>query len=563
MRRLRLPLLAVASGLLTALALPLAVPYGSLREVDPAGHLELLAWVGLVPALVALIGARRTRGAAALGLLAGFTYFWVAIWWVSHAMTAFGGLPAVAALPALALLVLYMAGHWALLFAVAHRIRARLGWPLHLHLPPAWAAAELLRNYLFSGFPWADLGYTQVRTLPVAQLAAVTGVYGVAALVAAVNAALAEAWVARRAGGGWRWRPVAAVGALVALVVAGGTWHLRGVRAAMAAAPSVRVGVVQPNVDQSTKNAARENAAYILGRLVPPTLEADRRGADLVAWPEAAYPLYVPPGITSFDDPEAGLPRLARAHLLMGVATLERLRGDGGELHYRVGNEQFLLTPELERLGSYRKHHLVPFGEYVPSIVKTLLPFVDKVVPSVAAVAPGSELRVLAFTPRPGAATPAALAPAEPVRLAPLICFDAIFPEVARAFAAQQPAPDLLVNATNDAWYGYSSGPYQFLAIVRMRAIETGRAVIRPAYAGVSAVILPTGELAPGWLEVGPVDPDLAPRLDEPPGLLVTDVPRLQGRTLYTRLGDLFAWACVAATLAALGLALRRRRPAA
>jgi apolipoprotein N-acyltransferase len=138
-----------------------------------------------------------------------------------------------------------------------------------------------------------------------------------------------------------------------------------------------------------------------------------------------------------------------------------------------------------------------------------------------------------------------------------MICFDAIFPEVARAFALQ--GADFLVNPTNDAWYGYSSGPYQFLAIVRLRAVETGRAVARPAYSGVSAIVYPTGELAPGALEVGPVDPELAPDPDEPPRLLVGELPILRGRTPYTRFGDLFAWGCVAASVLMLGAALLRR----
>jgi apolipoprotein N-acyltransferase len=141
-----------------------------------------------------------------------------------------------------------------------------------------------------------------------------------------------------------------------------------------------------------------------------------------------------------------------------------------------------------------------------------------------------------------------------------MICFDAIFPEINVAFARKEPEPEILVNPTNDAWYGYSSGPYQFLAIVRLRAIEAGKAVVRPAYAGVSAVILPTGELAPGALEVGPVDPDLAPQPPEPARLLLADVPRLRGLTPYTRFGDLFARACAAFTAAALAAALARGR---
>jgi apolipoprotein N-acyltransferase len=138
-----------------------------------------------------------------------------------------------------------------------------------------------------------------------------------------------------------------------------------------------------------------------------------------------------------------------------------------------------------------------------------------------------------------------------------MICFDAIFPEINVAYADQD--PEVLVNPTNDAWYGYSSGPYQFLAMVRMRAVEAGKAVARPAYAGVSALVLPTGELAPGALPLGPVDPDLAPP-GMLPRLLLGEVPRLRGHTLYTRVGDLFAGLCSAWAAAAALLAWRRRR---
>lgn len=609
MKRRLLPLAAAAgSGVLVALAFPLVVPALSLRELDPAGRLEAIAWAALVPAVLAVRAAPSARAAAARGLVAGVACFYVAIHWVSHAMTAFGGLSLPLSLLALTLLVLFMAAHWAAAFGISWTIRDRLGWPLFVHLPVVWAALELCRNHLFTGFPWANLGYSQVRTGPVAQLAALAGPYGIAALVVLVNAVLAEAAVAVRARRPVPRRALAVAGVLVAATVVHGELRLRAVAARAAAAPKLTVGIVQPNVDQSVKNEARDRAGYILSRLVPLTVEADRRGADLVAWPEASYPLYVRPGTRSFAGPGSGVPPLSRAHLLLGAATVDWVRGAGGERVARVGNVDYLLTPELGVLGVYQKHHLVPFGEYVP--LARYLTFLRHVVPSFAPAVPGRELNVLEFTPRPGvsgeasasaapassaAATPAtvrtpaplggaipgAAAPAaagegaasrgaspggeaDPVRLAPMICFDAIFPEINVAFARKDPEPELLVNPTNDAWYGYSSGPYQFLAIVRMRAIEAGKAVVRPAYAGVSAVILPTGELAPGALEVGPVDPDRAPT-GEPARLLLAEVPRLRGLTLYTRFGDLFAWSCAAATAAALAAALRagraRRRP--
>jgi apolipoprotein N-acyltransferase len=594
---------AAASGALLALSLPLALPLGSLREVDPAGRLEALAWVALVPAILAVRSAPSWRGAFSRGLVGGLAFFYAAIWWVSHAMTSFGGLPLALSLLALTLLVLYMAVHWAAAFAVSWKIRDALGWPLWTHLPFVWASLELSRNYLLTGFPWADLGYTQVRTLRVAQLAALGGVYALAALVALVNAVAAEVVAAWREGRPLPRRALAVAGVVLAAVLAHGTLRLREVRARMAAAPAITVGIVQPNVDQSVKNKMRENAGWILSRLVPLTVDADRAGADLVAWPEATYPLYLPSRISSLATPESGLPRLGHAHLLMGAVTLETVRGPGGGPVRRVGNVDFLLTPGLDVIGKYQKHHLVPFGEYVP-LAGLLGPFLRQIVPGFAPSTPGSELEVLEFAPAAAtsasadATTPTAMAAttpnatatptststatptststatpiststatstststAGPVRLAPMICYDAIFPEINVEFARKDREPEILVNATNDAWYGYSSGPYQFLAIVRMRAIEAGKAVIRPAYAGVSAVILPTGEVAPGALDVGPVDPDIAPDPAEPPRLLLARVPRLRGLTPYTRFGDLFAYACAAFTVGALAVAVRRGR---
>jgi apolipoprotein N-acyltransferase len=550
----RASLLAVGSGLLMALALPQAIPWISLREIDPAGHLEVLAWFALVPALFALGEARTWKGAFLVGLLAGLAYFYGAIWWVNHAMTAFGGVPFPIALLGLSLLVLYMAVHWAAAFLVAWTIRRRLGWPLWTHLPAVWIAAELSRNYLFTGFPWANLGYLQARHLAVAQLASLTGVYGIAALVVLVNCAMYGLLHARLARQPLPWRVAAGTAVLLAIVIGYGEAHLSSVRAHTAAAPKLTVGLVQGNVDQATKNVGRSHGDYILGRYVPLTLEADHRGADLIAWPEAAYPYLVPTTLTSFADRRIGLPRLTHAHVLLGAAAYLERPGTEGRREMEGANSVFLLRPDLSVLGRYAKHHLVPFGEYVP-LQRLLGTFLRSVVPEMIPQQPGAELKVLEFTPNAALTSTSA-----PVRLAPMICFDAIFPEVNIAYAAKD--PDLLVNPTNDAWYGYSSGPYQFLAMVRMRAIEAGKAVVRPAYAGVSALLLPTGEVQPGALPLGPVDPALATDPDEPPRLLMGEVPLLHGRTVYTRVGDLFATVASAYGAIALTLALRRRRDA-
>jgi len=544
-------LLAALGGALEALAFPLVIQQFSLRQIDPAGHLEWIAWVGLAPALVALDLAVGGAEAFLLGIIAGMACFYLSIHWVGHAMTAFGGLPLWLALVALTLLVLYMAVHWGLAFWASFTVRRRLGWPLWVHLPVFWAATEFLRNHLFTGFPWANLGYTQVRHPAVAQLASLAGVYGIAALVVLSNAVIAEWWRAWRSGAAAPWKATAVAGALVASTVVYGSARLAHVRRDMGRAPRLRVGLVQANVDQSVKNQARHYGDFIVGRLWPLTVQADRAGAEFVSWPEAAWPWAVSPEVQSFDGEGPNLAALSQAHVLLGAATIRWQPTRGGGRAPQIENSAFLLAPDLQVMGRYVKHHLVPFGEYIP--FGEWLPFLRQVVPSLGPGSPGGRLDPMSFTVGTGEG-------ARRVSLGPLICFDAIFPEISRGFGRQD--VDFLVNPTNDAWYGYSSGPYQFLAIVQMRAIETGKAVARPAYAGVTAVILPTGEVAPGFLEVGPVDPDLAPDPQESARLLVAELPLLRGRTLYTTFGDLFAWAAAGVAAALLGAALvRPRRP--
>ena len=376
--------LAALGGLLEALALPLVVPGLSLRQVDPAGLLEVLAWVGLVPAIVALQSATGPLEAALLGLTAGMAMFYATIYWVSHAMTAFGGLSQGVAFVGLTALVLYMAAHWAAAFWASSVIGRRTGWPTWVHLPVVWVATEFSRNYLFTGYPWGNLGYTQVRNGPVAQLAALGGVYAVAGLVVLVNCVAADWWRTTRAGGGaprpWKGTAVAAV-ALAATLLYGFS-HLSTVRGEMAQAPWVKIGLVQANVSQEVKNQGPRHAERILGRMWPLTLEADRQGAALVAWPEASWPRAVPAGWTSLLAVAPDLAPLRQAHLLLGATTVQWLQGPQGRVP-QVENSAFLLAPDLTVLDRYVKHHLVPFGEYVP--LREWLPFLRSVVPTMAA----------------------------------------------------------------------------------------------------------------------------------------------------------------------------------
>ena len=375
--------LAAAGGLLQALSLPLVIPGFSLRQVDPAGILEVVAWVGLVPALLALQAASGPVEAAFLGLVSGAAAFYVIIYWVSHAMTAFGGLSQGIAFVGLSALVLYMAAHWAMAFWASFTIGRGTGLPQWIHFPLAWVATEFCRNYLFTGYPWGNLGYTQVRNGPVAQLASLGGVYAVAGLVVLVNCVAAHWWRAIRAGpGGPRpWRSTAVAAAALLATLGWGSWNLARVRREMASAPWVKVGLVQANVSQEVKNQGPRHAEQIIARMWPLTLEADRQGAALVAWPEASWPFALPPRLPGLRSVAPDLPPLQKAHLLLGATTVQWTQGPEGR-QAQVENSAFLLAPDLRVLDRYVKHHLVPFGEYVP--LRDWLPFLRSVVPTMA-----------------------------------------------------------------------------------------------------------------------------------------------------------------------------------
>jgi apolipoprotein N-acyltransferase len=365
-----------------------------------------------------------------------------------------------------------------------------------------------------SGFPWVLLGYSQVEVLAVAQLASVFGVYGVSALVAAVSAAAAHAVIADE----HRLRPAAIV-ALMLVVV--GTWG--GRRAAQAdwtrEGTPVRVGLVQGNVDQAQKwDPAR--ADFIFQNYIGMTRQAISRGADLVLWPESSTPF-------RFEE-KAGHRETEQLRTLASQARVPILIGsDEIEMGVptRYYNSAFLVRADGTTGGIYRKMHLVPWGEYVP--FKEWLFFVAPLVEAVSDFSPGTEPVVLRVGDH---------------LISTAICYEIVYPSLVRQFVIG--GSELLTTITNDAWFGRTSAPYQHFAQAAMRAIEQGRYLVRAANTGISGVVDPYGRV----LERS--------ALDEP-AVIVAQVRYLQGRTLYSRIGDVFAYASAALTAALLVLARR------
>jgi apolipoprotein N-acyltransferase len=538
-RTLRLSGLAL-TGLLGTLAFPMAFPWAGRQEWLASGALEPLAFVCLVPALLAVRGLSARRAALA-GFGAGMVFFVGTIWWVNIALTVFGGLPNALGIPVMLLLCAYGALHWALVFFVVRALELREGWSAGWTVGPVWMAVELLRNYSLSGFPWSNLGYSQARTLWVAQLASVGGVYLIALLVAGVNGALYEALRAllfkdrplpKRLLMGW--------GAALVAVLAYGALRVHRWEGAIASAESLKVAVVQGNIDQKLKNMQGSHRAMVLDAYNPPTSAADASGAELIVWPEAAFPGRIERSIPAMSTRYGLAKDSYGAHLLLGVDLYSR---EGGQEGFQ--NAAFLLDPNLNVRARYAKYHLVPFGEYVPLDLHKLLP-IENVVPGT--FLPGHELNAAELTlpPKVEGGLP------RRVRVGILICFDAIFPELARSYAKD--GVELLVNLTNDAWYGFSSAPFQFLRIVALRAVETGRPVARAANTGISGFIDPLGRIH-DTTALGLVDGDglVDARLKAPPEWRLASLPMLTQVTPYAVMGDLFAYA--AALAAALAVA--------
>ncbi|MHB8874172.1 MAG: apolipoprotein N-acyltransferase [Myxococcaceae bacterium] len=539
-------LLVCLTGVLGTLAFPLAFPVGPRHELAAGGLLEPLAFVCLLPALVAMRGLRPGK-AFLTGFLAGMVFFTGTFWWVNVAMTTFGGMPNFLSVPALELLVAWCAVHWGLAFGLTRFFAERNGWPVGLTFAPVWMATELMRNYFCSGYPWANLGYSQARNLYFSQVAAVVGIYGIAFLIALVNGALYEVLRARV----WKERafPKALVAAAVATLVLGtvyGAVRVKVWEGLLANADRVKVAVVQGNIDQKLKNEQGRFSEQVLSRYNPPTLQADAAGADLIIWPEASYPRPFPLGTQAIDG--TGLSKAAyNAHLILGVDLYN-------PADYRHGsqNAAFLLTPDLRVSYKYAKYHLVPFGEYVLFDLDKYLP-IDSLVPGT--FVPGNELKPIAF---PVASLAKAGRP-RTVKVGIEICYDAIFPEISRAQA--NAGADLLVNITNDAWYGFSSAPYQFLRMVQMRAIETGLPVARAANTGISGFIDPLGRISE-TTELGIVNSDgrtvSASQLAAPTWRM-QDVAIVPGsRTVYSVVGDVPSYLAAAFCLAGLVLGIRK-----
>jgi len=495
---------ALALGALAVLALP---PFFGL----PILFVSFTGLVWLIDG--AAKGPGAWRRVLAAGWCFGFAHFSIGLYWITNALLVDAATHGWLAPFAVAGLSLYFAIYPALACLAASWAPPG-AWRIAA-LAAAWAVAEWARGVALTGFSWNLVSTALAFDAAALQGAAVVGGYGLS--LAVVVLAAAPALASRAATGRIAPWPLAAA-ALLALVLAGGGL----MRTALApdpddAATQVTLRVVQGNIPQRLKwrrdLANRHFQTYLnLSR-------ASGAGVpDVVIWPETALPF-------SLNGDPARLRLLHRAVprdgvLITGaVRTTPPVPGPG-----RIWNAVVAVTGS-GLAATYDKHHLVPFGEYVPG--RGLLP-IDKITPG-----------RLDFTAGPGPATVSV--PGLPP-FSPLVCYEAIFPG---AVTGRGPRPAWLLNLTNDGWFGRSTGPYQHLAAARMRAVEEGLPLVRAANTGISAVIDPWGRVL-ARLPLGRR------------GVIERRLPAASAPTVYSRLGN--GVLAVIAVLIALGAGLARRR---
>lgn len=483
--------LAALSGVLLTLAYP---PF----------DLALVAWVGLTPLMVALDGV-CTRKAAALGWVTGTVAgLGVTGYWLWHAAVEYFGYSApLATAFTVALIQLFVAPFTTVFAVLAVHAGRRRRW---LALPAAWVGSELLRATVV-GNAWALLGYSQTA-LPLLQIVDVTGVYGVSFLLALSAAAVAE-WIgAHRSGaGGAAPRPALAAAAVaIAAVYAYGAWRLAP---APAPAATLRSLLVQGGVANAERLRPERTSAVLrryleLSHSVAPT-------PPLVLWPENA--------VAVFPETNAALLAPVTAFLRQGSTALLTGAPRAGE---RAGtaaiyNAVYLVTAEGAR-PVYDKRRLLPFVER--------------------------------FTLRAGdgpylPGTAAAPLPVAGARAGTLLCFEIIYPDLARQLVAD--GADVLLNFSNDSWFDAGAGPAQHYAMARFRSIENRVSLLRVTNSGVTGAFDPQGRV-------------LAQLPTGVPAAAAVEVPLHPGGSFYTRYGDWFATLCLLGAVAAAIAGARRRR---
>ena len=493
-------LLAIGSGAALGLAFP-------------NYNFYLLGWVALGLLVLASAGA-PLKEAPLYGFLHGQVFYPVCLPWVDTVMRQYGNIdPWIAA--AFVGFIGLVGGLICTMFSTGVALASRRSKLLACAIAPfLWTALEYFRtNIPIIGSSWDLSGYPAAHSLALLQITSVTGIYGLCFLIAAYGSLVAYAVLERSRRG---WMIAAGVTLLLVVVAADGTYLIP------AATPHYVAHLVQTNFPQSESYPADWLTVHAgeLDQLEKISVDAAKQEPGIIIWPEVPAPFSLQEPL--FAARASQIARDANNYFLVGVLDWKRAGGK-----FLAFNTAVLLDPTGQRIYSYDKIHLLPFGEYVP--LRGWLTFAKRLTADISDFTPGSSYSI-AEMPQG--------------KFGAFICYEAIFPSEVRRFTAS--GAQLLITISNDGWFGRSSAPEQHMFMARVRAVENRRWLLRDTNNGYTESIDPYGRTA-------------AQLAIDMRGQLTAPYDFRSDLTPYARFGDWFSWLCIVVTVALLGFALVRR----
>lgn len=479
----------------------------------PTIDLYFIAWFAIVPFLLSLYN-KESKQSFLAGVCFGIPYFLGTLYWIYHSINHYGNVSFIVSILLVVLLSLYLSlytGFFAFLFSMTIK-NTKL--PSLFIAPILWVVLEYLRTYLFTGFPWSSVGYTQYKLLTFIQIADITGIYGISFLLIAVNGAIADIFLIRRRIKDMPLFPMlhTVIGFSVLLVfilitIIYGKWNL----GKQFPGRNIKISIVQGNIEQNNKwdSSYQRAINYTYQEL---SRKANVLSQDMIVWPETAVPFFFKTDETYTKD-LVNFQRNLNTWLLFGSILYKGKRA--GKPYY--SNSAVLLDKTGKIVYEYDKIHLVPFGEYIP--LQKVLFFLNKLVFGIGDYTKGTKYH-LAETPFGSFAT--------------VVCYEIIFPGLVRKFFTDK--GDFIVNITNDAWFGRTTGPYQHFSMAVFRAIENRKPVIRAANTGISGFIDSKGHII------------LKTKLFQKV-VITRDIKTNTTKSFYSKYGDIFSYMCFVITI--------------
>lgn len=488
---------AVLSGILLALAFP-------------KPDLSFTAWFALTPLLLSLHG-KTLKKSFLIGFVSGLVFFFTTLYWIYHSLTYYGPIPFIVSVLLVFLLCCYLALYPAIFSLLYSYKMSNTNLPSMIVAPLIWTPLEYLRSYLLSGFPWVSVGYSQYKFLSFIQVADLIGVYGISFLILSFNGLIVDCLQIKKRRSERPLMPLYPTilsFCLLVLVYVGSFVYGYINLNYKGAGPLVRVAIIQANIEQDKKWDLKfqKQVMEIYKAL---TIQALGQNPELVVWPETALPFYFGTDRTLTEELIA-FQESTGSYLLTGSMLIRNKKNSDSSKKQIYTNSAVLLDRDGKVSYIYDKIQLVPFGEYVP--LRNILFFIKKLTYGLEDYTAGDSY-IKALTPFGSFAT--------------VICYEIIFPGLVRKFFKNK--GDFLVNITNDAWFGYTSGPYQHFSMAVFRAIENRKAVVRSANSGISGFIDSEGRIIAS-----------TPLFER--AVLVADLKKDDRLSFYTKYGDIFTY---------------------